>query len=115
MKIELEAVLHRGAVNLGYQPTCFCEFCAVEPYSFSDQDQFMRGLSRKSSAAAAHMDAKFVLQWGKTAFQGTNHTRGDTGRMPVHAHDGTERLERQRFAPDISDLCLAWLLILRKA
>jgi hypothetical protein len=39
------------------------------------------------------MDAKFVLQRSKTAFQGTNHTRGDTGRMPVHAHDGTERLE----------------------
>src|SRR6476659_5934594 len=93
MKIELEAVLHRGAIDLGYQPTCFCEFGAVEAYSFSDQDQLMRGLSRKSSAATAHMDAKFILQWSKAAFQGTNHTRGDTGRMPVHAHDGTERLE----------------------
>ena len=89
MKIELEAVLHRGAIDLGYQPTCFCEFGPVEAYSFSDQHQLMRGLSRKSSAATAHMDAKFVLQRSKTAFQGTHHTRGDTGRMPVHAHDGT--------------------------
>src|SRR6476469_5332073 len=53
----------------------------------------MRGLSRKSSAATAHMDAKFVLHWSKRAFQGAHHTRGDTGRMPVHAHDSTERLK----------------------
>src|SRR6478672_512787 len=93
MKIELEAVLHRGAVDLCNQPARLRKRCTVKTYPLSNRKKLVRGLSRKSSAAAAHMDAKFVLQRSKTAFQGTNHTRGDTGRMPVHAHDGTERLE----------------------
>jgi hypothetical protein len=93
MKIEIEAVLHGGAVDLGHQSTCLGEHCAVEAYPLSDGKQLVWGLSRKSSAAAAHMDAKFVPQWSKPAFQGTDHARGDTGRMPVHAHDGPERLE----------------------
>jgi hypothetical protein len=93
MKIELEAVLHGGAVDLGHQPACLGKFCAIEAHTLSDGEQFVRGLSRKSSSSAAHVDAKFVLQWSKTAFQGTDYARSDTGRMPVHAHDGTKRLE----------------------
>jgi hypothetical protein len=47
-------------------------------------------------AAAAHVNAEFARQRLETAFQRTDNTRRDPGGMPVHAHNGAERLEPKR-------------------
>src|SRR6478609_7709578 len=45
------------------------------------------------AAATAHVDAEFVGEGSQTALQSTDDARGDSGGMPVHAHDGAKRLE----------------------
>jgi hypothetical protein len=42
------------------------------------------------SAAAADVNAEFVSAGLETAFQGTDDAGRDSGRMPIHAHDGAE-------------------------
>src|SRR5215210_2495406 len=98
MEVELKAVLYRGAVDFGDQSTCLGHRSTVEACPLSDREKLVRGLPRKPSAATAHMDAKFVLHWGKPTLQGTDYARRDTGRMPVHPHNGAERLEPKRMS-----------------
>ena len=45
------------------------------------------------AASAADMDAEFAGERRQAAFQRAEHARGDARRMPVHSHDGAERLE----------------------
>src|SRR6202167_5538396 len=45
------------------------------------------------AAATAPMDAEFVRKRPQAALEGADDAGGDAGRMPVHAHDGAERLE----------------------
>ena len=46
-----------------------------------------------SSATTADVDAEFVRERPEPAFEGTDDAGGDSGRVPVHAHDCAERLE----------------------
>jgi hypothetical protein len=39
------------------------------------------------------MNAELILKWVEPAFQRSNHTRGDTRGMPIHAHDSPEGLK----------------------
>jgi hypothetical protein len=59
VQIEVEAILHRGAVDLGDKPACLGEPGTVEPDPVADRDQFMRRLARVVAASAADMDAQF--------------------------------------------------------
>jgi len=45
VQIKIEAVLHRGAVDLGYQPASLCQRDAVKPDPPSDLDQLVRSLT----------------------------------------------------------------------
>jgi hypothetical protein len=45
------------------------------------------------AAATADMQAEFTGERFQAALQRPKHTRGDAGRVPVHAHDGAEGLE----------------------
>jgi hypothetical protein len=42
------------------------------------------------------VNAELLLKRSQPALQGADHTRRDTGGMPVHAHHGAERLEPER-------------------
>ena len=58
VQIELEAVLHGGAVDLGDQPAGLGQRRAVEADPVADRDQLVRRLARMLAAAAADMDAE---------------------------------------------------------
>ena len=45
VQIKIEAVLHRGAVDLGYQPARLGQRAAIKPDPISDRDQLVRGLT----------------------------------------------------------------------
>ncbi len=45
------------------------------------------------AAAAAHAQAEFVFERRQAALERAEHAGGDAGGVPVHAHDGAERLE----------------------
>ena len=91
--IELVAVLHRGAVDLGDQPAGGGEPGAVEAEPIADLDQLLRRLARARAAAATDMQAELARERVEAALQGADHAGGDAGGMPVHAHHGAERLK----------------------
>jgi hypothetical protein len=55
------------------------------------------------ASAAAHVDAEFVGNRPQPALEGANDAGGDAGRVPVHAHDGAERLEPERMSEPLQE------------
>ena len=93
VQVKIEAVLDGGAVDFSDETACANELGTVEANAFAKQVQFARRLSRVLASAAADVDAEFIRERLQPAFQGANHAGCDAGRVPVHAHNGTERLE----------------------
>ena len=61
MQIELEAVLHSGTVDLGYQAAGCGERGPIKAHPVPDIDQFVRRLPRIPAASAAYMDPELLL------------------------------------------------------
>ena len=93
VQIEVEAVLHRGAVDLGDQAADAGQFAPVDADAVADRQQLGRRLTRVPAAPAADADAEFALERSEPALERANDAGGDARRMPIHAHDGAERLE----------------------
>ena len=96
VQVEIEAVLHGGAVDLGDEPAGGGERRSVEAHLISDRDQLVRGLAREPAAPAADVNPELALQRREPALERSNDAGRDAGRVPVHAHDGPERLEPER-------------------
>ena len=62
VQVELEAVLHGGAVDLGDQAARRGERGAVEADALADRDQLVRRLPRMLAAPAADVEAELVLE-----------------------------------------------------
>ena len=60
VQVEVEAVLHRRAVDLGDQPARLRQRRAVEADALADRDQLVRRLARMLAAPAADMDAELA-------------------------------------------------------
>jgi hypothetical protein len=45
------------------------------------------------AASTADMNAEFIVERRQSAFERSNNARCNARGMPVHAHDGTERLK----------------------
>src|SRR3954466_1300567 len=93
VQVEIEAVLDSGAVDLGYEAARTDEPSAVETDALAQLTQFVWRLPRMLPPSAADVDAKLAGKWFQSALEGADNTGGDAGRVPVHAHDCTERLE----------------------
>ena len=96
VQVEIEAVLDGGAVDFGDEAARAGEPGAVETDALAQQAQFVRRLSRMLAPAAADVDAKFARKRSQPALEGADYAGRDAGRVPVHAHDCTERLEPER-------------------
>src|SRR5688572_14792356 len=81
MQVEIEAVLHGGAVDLGDEPAGAGERRAVEAHALAGRDQLMRGLPRMPAPSAADVDAKLFRQRSQAALEGADHAGGDAGGM----------------------------------
>ncbi len=73
VQIELEAVLHGGAVDLRHQAAGAGELCAVEADALAELHQLVRRLARMLAAAAADIDAELVLERPEPALQRADH------------------------------------------
>jgi hypothetical protein len=104
VEVEIEAVLHGGAVYLGNQAARACERGAVESDAFAECLQFIRRLSRVLAATAANVNAEFPRERPQPALEGANDAGGDAGRMPVHPHDRPERLEPEWMRQPLQEL-----------
>ena len=96
VQVEVKPVLHGCAVDLCDEPARRGERRAIEADPGADVLELMRGPPRVSPAPAAHMNAELARERRETAFQRADNARRDAGGMPVHAHDGAERLEPER-------------------
>src|ERR1700733_3123512 len=83
VEIEIEAVLHGGAVDLGDQPARAGESGAVETDTFAECLQFVRRLAGVLASAAADVDAEFVRERPQPALESANAAGGVSGRVPV--------------------------------
>ena len=110
VQIEVEAILHGGAVDLGHQPAGVGERRAVEADPLADRGELVRRLARMLAAPAADVDAEFARQRLKAALQRADDAGGDARGMPVHAHHGAERLEPERMRQAAQQLVAAVLM-----
>ncbi len=107
VQIEVEAVLHRGAVDLGDQPAGAREPSAVETDLVADRRELVGRLARVPAATAADVQAKLGRARLEPAFQRADDAGGDARRMPVHPHHRAERLEPERVRQPTQQLVAA--------
>ena len=69
VQVEIEAVLHRGAVDLGDEPAGARERRAVEADALAERRQLVRRRARVLAAAAADVDAELALQRREAALE----------------------------------------------
>jgi hypothetical protein len=93
VQVDGEAVLHRGAVDLGREPAGARQRLAVEPGALADGDELGGRASRGGAAAAADVDAELPLDGSQAAPQRAEGAGGDPRGVPVHAQHAAERLE----------------------
>jgi hypothetical protein len=107
VQVEVETVLHRGAVDLGDQTARARQPGAVEADALAEQPQLIGRFPGVPAAAAADMDSQFVLQRPEAALQRADHAGRDAGRVPVHAHHGAERLKPERMRQPLQEFVAA--------
>lgn len=67
------------------------------------------GLSRMLASAATYIDAELFLHGFESAFQSAHDRGRDTGRMPIHSHDGAEALKPKGMSEASQELVAAVL------
>ena len=79
VQVEIEAILHRGAVDLGHQAAGAGEGRGVDADAIAEGAQLVWRLARVLAASAADMDAELALQRREAALQRADDARGDAG------------------------------------
>ena len=98
VQVQLEAVLHGGAVDLGDQAAGAHQRGRVQPQPLAERGQLVGRAARVAPAAAADVQAQLVLDGPEAALERADHAGGDPRRVPVHPHHRAERLEPERVA-----------------
>src|SRR5436305_11721873 len=62
MQVELEAILHRGTINLRDEPAGPRQHAAVKPNPLADGDQLVRRLVRMLAAPAPNVNSEIGLE-----------------------------------------------------
>ena len=75
MEVEGEAVLDRGAVDLGDEAAGAGEGVAVEAGALGDGEELGGGLARVPAAAAADVEAELGRERGEAALQRAHDAR----------------------------------------
>ncbi len=77
MQVEIEAILHRGAVDLGHKAAGAGEGRGVDADAIAEGAQLVWRLARVLAPSAADMDAELALQRCEASFQRADDARGD--------------------------------------
>jgi hypothetical protein len=104
MEIQLKPVRDGVVVNLRGESTCPHQSFAVQAGLLADRAQLIGRSAGMLAAPAAYIQAKVASPRIQSAFQGPEYRRRDPGRVPVHAHHGSERLEPEGIAETRQEL-----------
>jgi hypothetical protein len=115
VEIEVEPVLHRGAVDLGDEAARLGKREAVEADSRADPLELGRCLARMAAASAADMQAELTRERRQAPLQRADDAGGDARRVPVHPHHRPEGLEPERMRQTPQQLLAAVMLDYRLA
>ena len=96
VQVELEAVLHRRAVDLRHQAARAHERRARPARRDRRARQLVGRAPRMPPAAAADVKPELALDRPEAALERADHAGGDPRRVPVHPHHRAERLEPER-------------------
>src|ERR1700730_2187533 len=77
VQVQIEAILHGGAVHLGHKPAGLRKFPAVEADPIPYRDELLRRLPRVLPAPAANVNPELLLQRRQPALQRPDHARRD--------------------------------------
>jgi hypothetical protein len=77
VQIEIEAVLHGGAVDLGDEAAGAGQRLAIQADAVAQRHELLRRAARMLAAPAADVDAKLMLQRRQAALQRADDARGD--------------------------------------
>src|SRR5689334_9396536 len=78
VQVQVEPILHRGAIDLGNQAAGSGQSGAVKADPLANCDQLLWGLPGVLAAASANMDSQLVRQRGQAALQRTDYARRNT-------------------------------------
>jgi hypothetical protein len=104
VQVELETVLHGGAVDLGHQPAAAHQAGRVDREPLAQRQQLVGRTARMPAAPAAHVDPQLGSDRRQPALERAEHAGGDARRVPVHPHHAAERLEPERIGQSPQDL-----------
>ncbi len=107
VQVELEAVLDRGAVDLGDKAAGAGEGGTVEADAVAHRHQLIGGFPRMPAPAAADMQAELAGERSQAALQRADDAGGDAGGVPVHPHHRAEGLEPERMCQAAQQLVAA--------
>src|SRR5262249_47753321 len=98
VEVDLESIRYRVVVDTGRQPAGTDERIGVESLPISDRAKLVRRVARVLASSAAYVDTEFARARSQSAAKRAHDGCSDSGGVPIHSHDGTERLEPERIA-----------------
>src|SRR4029077_9961900 len=93
VEVEIETILYSRAVNFRYQAAGLRKSGSIDTDTVAYGSQFLWPVSWMLAAPTADMNAEFIVERRQSAFERSNNARCNARGMPVHAHDGAERLK----------------------
>ena len=69
MEIEIEAILHGGAIDLGHQPACARQAISIDTRADAERQELIRCFAGMLAASAADMEPKLIVHRSKPAFE----------------------------------------------
>src|ERR1700731_2011238 len=110
VQIEIKAILHGGAVDLGDEPARIRERRPVKSHPLPDCDKLLRRLPGMLATAPTDMDPKLIRERRQAPLQRADHARCDARGMPIHAHHRAKGLEPERVGKAAQQLVAAILM-----
>jgi hypothetical protein len=96
VQIQIEAILHRRAINLRHQAACLGKSCSVDADLVTDGNEFLRRSPRMVASPSTDMNSELATERRQPSLERADDARRDAGGMPVHAHHCAEGLKPER-------------------
>src|SRR5438067_124664 len=98
MQIELKTISHCVVVYTSSQPACPRQRFPIDSGLHSKTAKLVGRSNGMPSTSSADHNAEIREPGIKTPLQSSHYGRGNTGRVPIHSHDGTKGLEPEWIA-----------------
>src|SRR5712671_1282973 len=110
VQIQIETVLHRGAVDLRHQTAGADKSLTVKSEPLAQSLEFPGRSPGMLAASAADVNTNLVPKRRKAALQRADDAGGNPGGMPVHSHHRAERLKPERMRQPLQEFIAAVMM-----